>query len=110
MHFLSHPRVLCTLLSAPATVWGRLASLLATAQFPKSKVSQVNDALESDRSFLCVAHPCNSLPPPCRLILPASTASLASVEEQKPRATDYLGSKGTFLDLVASPLTDREIL
>lgn len=40
-------------------------------------------------------------------------ASLASVEEEKPRVTDYLGSKGTFLDLVASPLlptTDKEIL
>lgn len=75
MHFLSHPRVLCTLLSAPATVWGWLGSLLATAQLPegtKSKGSQVNDALESDCGFVCVALPCNSLPRPCSLILPAS--------------------------------------
>lgn len=52
----------------------------------------------------------------CHLLVarffPPATASLASVEEEKPRVTDYLGSKGTFLDLVASPPspTDKEIL
>lgn len=37
-------------------------------------------------------------------------ASPASVEEEKPCVTDYLGSEGTFLGLVASPRTDKEIL